>query len=122
MVQRPATDAPRKRTAAWLALLGLVLAAALPAVHFVPRDAPALLAAAGAPGAQALSAPEAIRSHLGCPVCLALSQARGAALRAGPAAPAAPGAAPVLACAAAERSPAAPERDDQRPRAPPLPA
>ena len=120
--RRSTTHAPRTRTAAWLALLGLALAAALPAIHFAPRNAPAFVGAAATAAPQSLSAPEAIRSHQSCPVCLALAQARSAAIHASATAPRAAGAAPTLACAAAEVAPAAPDRDDQRPRAPPVPA
>jgi hypothetical protein len=123
MVHRPSTThAPRTRTAAWLALLGLALAVALPAIHFAPRSAPALVAPAATPAAQSLSAPEVLRSHLSCPVCLALSHARNAALHSGGPAHIPAVAAPALAAAAVELPPAAPDRDDQRPRAPPVPA
>ena len=120
--RRSTTHAPRKRTAAWLALLGLAVAVALPALHFAPRSAPALVAAADAPAPQSLSAPVAVRSHLSCTVCLALAQARSAAIQATATTQVPAGAAPSLVCAAVELPPAAPDLDDQRPRAPPLPA
>lgn len=126
MTHRPSTTRGLRtrttRTAAWLALFAVAALVALPALHFAPRNAAALVTPADAPATPSLSAPEAIRSHLSCPVCLALAQARGAAIHASGATPALAGAAPSPACACAELPPAAPDLDDQRPRAPPVPA
>ena len=121
MTHRPSTThGPRTRTAAWLALVAVAALVALPALHFAPKTA--LVTAAVAPAPQSLSAPEAIRSHLSCPVCLALAQARSAAIHAAAATQVLAGVAPSLVCAATELPPAAPDLDDQRPRAPPVPA
>ncbi len=119
---RSVTYTPRMRAAAWLALLGLLALVTLPALHFAPRSAPALAAAERAHAPETLSAPEAIRSHLSCPVCLALARARGVAIDTASATLVLAPAALPLGPGAAQAPPAAPDLEDQQPRAPPHPA
>jgi hypothetical protein len=116
------TNAGRRgRTAAWLGLLALAALLALPALHVAPRSS-AGVASEVADAPQSLAASQPIRSHLSCPVCLALAQARSLAVDAAVSSLILSAVAPFFGDGAAPTLLAAPDRDDQRPRAPPLPA